>query len=113
MKLELNGKEYNLHFDNWALHEYGEACGFETLEQTFMSFANYAMISESGGLTIQASKQLAQLVKVTVEEIKEAREALNLMYEHPELITSVLNVAIAALPKPKSLEGEEQKKSEV
>lgn len=100
MKVNYGGKEYFLSFDNWGLHQYGEACGFETLEDTYNTFTEFAQVAEGKSLTIAQSKNLGYLIREVLGGGMEIREVFNLMSEHPGIIADCMKVALDSFPKP-------------
>lgn len=101
--MTLDGKEYPLEFDNFALHEWAELCGFETFNRALEEFQGFASVANGEPITITQSKNIAKLCFVAMKtggvEITE-REAFNLTFKHPELIQKSLTLALDALPKP-------------
>ena len=104
-------KEYNLSFNNWKLHQYGKACGFETLDETLNTFAEFASISEGGKMTLKLSEHLANLCG-QVADI-DPQEAMEVMYNSPMFITECVAVALDALPKPHAEGVSDKKKAEL
>ena len=111
MTVKYGGKEYVLSFNNWKLHQYAEACGFETLEEAFNSFGGFAEVANGASLTISQSKHLGHLCAIVIEDELSLEDSINLIYSEVGLIGDCLGVALDALPKPR--EEDEKKKLKV
>lgn len=109
MTVNYGGKEYALSFNNWKLHQYAEACGFETVAEAFNSFSGFAQVANGSELTIKQSKHLGHLCAIVIEEDLSLEDSINLIYSEIGLISDCLAVALEALPKPRE-EGMEKKK---
>lgn len=85
-------------FDNWKLHQYGELCGFETLEETFASFDEFHGIAKGAKMTLKQSKNLSALCSVVLDINQ--KEAMNRMFSEPSIIADCISTALDNLPKP-------------
>ena len=54
-------KEYSLAFDNKALFEFGELCGFETYSDTLEIFHEFAKVADGAKLKIDLADKLGKL----------------------------------------------------
>lgn len=102
--MNINGKEYPLNFDNYALHEWAELCGFKTFNEALNAFQGFAEVANGSDITINQSKHIAKLCFVALESGGEndlsEREVFNAAFENPELIQKSLALALDSLPKP-------------
>lgn len=113
--MTLNGKEYTLSFDNYALHEWGELCGFETFNRALEEFQGFAEVANGKDITLAQSKNLAKLCYIALggkDSGLSEREVFNLTFENPELIQGSLVVALDALPKPHKEDKADKKKAQ-
>jgi len=117
--MEINGKEYALAFDNKALFEFGELCGFETYSDTLEVFQEFAKVADGEKLSIKTADKLGKLCFTCLNvgnkklDLTE-REVFNHMIENPKFMGEALSMALLSFPRtyPESESGAEEVEGE-
>lgn len=115
--ITLNENQYNIDFNNYALHQFGEAAGFETYQDLISFFAGLLDVVNSEGkqLTLKQYKTLGTLCYIALKEgtpdldLTE-KQVFNLLPDNPELLLQVIPLATDSLPKPHKEDRSENKK---
>jgi hypothetical protein len=100
----INKKEYSLAFDNKALFEFGELCGFETYSDTLDIFHEFAKVADGAKLKIDLADKLGKLCFVCLKVGNKSldlteRDVFNHMIENPGFMGEALSMALLSFSR--------------
>lgn len=103
--MTINGKDYALKFDNKALFEFGELCGFDTYNETLDVFHEFIEVAKGEPLKLSLADKLGKLCFIALRHGNEGfdlseREVFNAMAQNPLIMQETLITVLDMMPKP-------------